>query len=56
MLDFVSIFTKGGFLLWCYQGAGLAEIEIRAFRARVNAFINDVLLQVSPSGSFHSST
>ncbi len=46
MLDFVSIFTKGGILLWCYQGAGLLEEELRSFRAKVNAFVNDVLLQV----------
>ena len=45
MLDFVSIFTKGGILLWCYQGAGILEDELRMFRAKVNAFVNDVLLQ-----------
>jgi signal recognition particle receptor subunit alpha len=44
MLDFVSIFTKGGILLWCYQGAGLLDDELRAFRTRVNAFVRDVLL------------
>ncbi len=45
MLDFVSIFTKGGLLLWCYQGTGLLEDEVKAFRAKVNAFVSDVLLQ-----------
>ncbi len=50
MLDFVSIFTKGGILLWCYQGAGLLEDELRSFRARVNAFVNDVLLQEMTGG------
>ncbi len=45
MLDFVSIFTKGGILLWCYQGAGLVEGEAKAFRAKVNEFVRDVMLQ-----------
>lgn len=56
MLDFVSIFTKGGILLWCYQGAGLLEEELRVFRSRVNAFVNDVLLQeMTAKGSAYES-
>jgi len=58
MLDFVSIFTKGGILLWCYQGAGLLDEELRHFRARVNAFVQDVLLReaaASGGGSAYES-
>ena len=46
MLDFFSIFSKGGILLWCFKGIGLDEKDWAAFTPAVNAFIKTVLLQV----------
>uniref|UniRef100_A0A673MV34 Signal recognition particle receptor subunit alpha-like n=2 Tax=Sinocyclocheilus rhinocerous TaxID=307959 RepID=A0A673MV34_9TELE len=44
MLDFFSIFSKGGIVLWCFQGAGVSE----SFTGPVNALIRSVILQVKP--------
>uniref|UniRef100_A0A673FWQ6 SRP54-type proteins GTP-binding domain-containing protein n=1 Tax=Sinocyclocheilus rhinocerous TaxID=307959 RepID=A0A673FWQ6_9TELE len=41
MLDFFAIFSKGGIVLWCFQGAGVAE----SFTGPVNALIRSVILQ-----------
>ncbi|XP_012693888.1 signal recognition particle receptor subunit alpha isoform X2 [Clupea harengus] len=41
MLDFFAIFSKGGIVLWCFQGAGVAE----SFAAPVNVLIRSVILQ-----------
>ncbi|XP_059187012.1 signal recognition particle receptor subunit alpha [Centropristis striata] len=41
MLDFFSIFSKGGIVLWCFQGAGVTE----SFTGPVNALIRSVILQ-----------
>ena len=62
MLDFFSIFSKGGILLWCFKvnyfssyarvltcnvkGAGLLAREWEAFTPTVNDLIRSVLLQV----------
>lgn len=45
MLDFFAIFSKGGIVLWCFQGAGVAE----SFAAPVNVLIRSVILQVKPA-------
>lgn len=45
MLDFISIFSKGGILLWCFKGAGLLAKEWEAFTPTVNDLIKTVLLQ-----------
>lgn len=45
MLDFFSIFSKGGILLWCFKGAGLLQKEWEAFTPTVNELIKSVLLQ-----------
>jgi len=45
MLDFISIFSKGGILLWCFKGAGLLSKEWEAFTPTVNDLIKSVLLQ-----------
>lgn len=45
MLDFFSIFSKGGILLWCFKGADLLQKDWDAFTPAVNAFIKTVLLQ-----------
>uniref|UniRef100_A0A8C1PMQ6 SRP receptor subunit alpha n=2 Tax=Cyprinus carpio TaxID=7962 RepID=A0A8C1PMQ6_CYPCA len=42
MLDFFAIFSKGGIVLWCFQGAGVTE----SFGGPVNALIRSVILQV----------
>uniref|UniRef100_A0A8C5AIK3 SRP receptor subunit alpha n=1 Tax=Gadus morhua TaxID=8049 RepID=A0A8C5AIK3_GADMO len=42
MLDFFTIFGKGGIVLWCFQGAGVTE----SFTGPVNALIRSVILQV----------
>ncbi|XP_034722748.1 signal recognition particle receptor subunit alpha [Etheostoma cragini] len=41
MLDFFTIFSKGGIVLWCFQGAGVTE----SFAGPVNALIRSVILQ-----------
>lgn len=41
MLDFFAIFSKGGIVLWCFQGAGVTE----SFTGPVNALIRSVILQ-----------
>ncbi|KAI4892815.1 hypothetical protein NFI96_017248 [Prochilodus magdalenae] len=41
MLDFFAIFSKGGIMLWCFQGAGVSE----SFAGPVNALIRSVILQ-----------
>jgi len=45
MLDFISIFSKGGILLWCFKGTGLLDKEWEAFTPTVNQLIKSVLLQ-----------
>ena len=40
MLDLFAIFTKGGIVLWCFQGTGLALTRA------VNSLIKTVILQV----------
>ena len=47
MLDFFTIFSKGGILLWCFKGADLLQKDWDAFTPAVNSFIKTVLLQVS---------
>lgn len=42
MLDFFTIFSKGGIVLWCFQGAGVTQ----SFTGPVNALIRSVILQV----------
>ncbi|XP_061537184.1 signal recognition particle receptor subunit alpha isoform X3 [Phycodurus eques] len=42
MLDFFTIFSKGGIVLWCFQGTGVPE----SFTGPVNALIRSVILQV----------
>jgi signal recognition particle receptor subunit alpha len=39
MLDLFTIFSKGGFVLWCFQGTG------QSFTTSVNALIKTVILQ-----------
>eukprot|EP00088_Acartia_fossae_P032063 TRINITY_DN3287_c0_g1_i1.p1 TRINITY_DN3287_c0_g1~~TRINITY_DN3287_c0_g1_i1.p1 ORF type:complete len:647 (-),score=238.60 TRINITY_DN3287_c0_g1_i1:552-2492(-) len=51
MLDFISIFSKGGILLWCFKGAGLLDKEWEAFTPTVNQLIKTVLLQERTSKS-----
>ena len=46
MLDFFTIFSKGGILLWCFNGVGIGDRELKAFTPAVNTFIKTVLLQV----------
>ncbi|KAM9481126.1 signal recognition particle receptor subunit alpha isoform 1-T1 [Clarias gariepinus] len=41
MLDFFAIFSKGGIVLWYFQGAGVTE----SFTGPVNALIRSVILQ-----------
>ncbi|MBN3318037.1 SRPRA protein, partial [Atractosteus spatula] len=41
MLDFFTIFSKGGIVLWCFQGAGASG----SFTGPVNALIRSVILQ-----------
>ncbi|XP_061575009.1 signal recognition particle receptor subunit alpha [Cololabis saira] len=41
MLDFFTIFSKGGIVLWCFQGSGVTE----SFTGPVNALIRSVILQ-----------
>ncbi|XP_051953647.1 signal recognition particle receptor subunit alpha [Xyrauchen texanus] len=41
MLDFFAIFSKGGIVLWCFQGAAVTE----SFTGPVNALIRSVILQ-----------
>uniref|UniRef100_A0AAY5EG04 SRP54-type proteins GTP-binding domain-containing protein n=1 Tax=Electrophorus electricus TaxID=8005 RepID=A0AAY5EG04_ELEEL len=41
MLDFFAIFSKGGIVLWYFQGAGVSE----SFAGPVNALIRSVILQ-----------
>jgi signal recognition particle receptor subunit alpha len=40
MLDLLTIFGKGGIVLWCFQGTAAVLDQ------SVNALIRDVLLQV----------
>ena len=40
MLDLFTIFSKGGIVLWCFQGTG------QALTSPVNALIKTVILQV----------
>ena len=47
MLDFFTIFSKGGILLWCFKGADLLQKDWDAFTPAVNSFIKTVLLQVN---------
>ncbi|KAF4091500.1 hypothetical protein AMELA_G00037720 [Ameiurus melas] len=41
MLDFFAIFSKGGIVLWCFQGVGVTE----SFTGPINALISSVILQ-----------
>ncbi|XP_052387381.1 signal recognition particle receptor subunit alpha-like [Carassius gibelio] len=41
MLDFFAIFSKGGIVLWCFQGAGVTE----PFSGAINALLRSVILQ-----------
>ena len=41
MLDLFTIFSKGGIVLWCFQGTD------QALTSSVNALIKSVILQVS---------
>jgi len=55
MLDFISIFSKGGILLWCFKGAGLLPKELEAFTPTVNDLIKSVLLQERSSKNYWES-
>ncbi|XP_063350425.1 signal recognition particle receptor subunit alpha [Pelmatolapia mariae] len=50
MLDFFTIFSKGGIVLWCFQGAGVTE----SFTGPVNALIRSVILQERSGNSSFS--
>ncbi|MCJ8733397.1 hypothetical protein PDJAM_G00222850 [Pangasius djambal] len=50
MLDFFAIFSKGGIVLWCFQGAGVTE----SFTGPVNALIRSVILQERAGNSPYS--
>lgn len=39
MLDLFTIFSKGGFVLWCFQGTS------QSFTTSINALIKSVILQ-----------
>ena len=41
MLDFFTIFTKGGIVLWCFQGTS------ELFAPSVNSLVKSVILQVT---------
>jgi len=45
MLDFFSIFSKGGILLWCFKDSMLSTVEWEAFTPTINELIKSVLLQ-----------
>jgi len=45
MLDFFSIFSKGGILLWCFKDAVLGPKDWEAFTPTINELIKSVLLQ-----------
>jgi len=45
MLDFFSIFSKGGILLWCFRGIGIDEKDWDSFTPAINSFIKTFLLQ-----------
>jgi len=45
MLDFFSIFSKGGILLWCFKDAVLGPKEWETFTPTINELIKSVLLQ-----------
>jgi len=45
MLDFFSIFSKGGILLWCFKDSMLSAGEWQAFTPTINELIKSVLLQ-----------
>jgi len=45
MLDFFSIFSKGGILLWCFKDSMLSAVEWEAFTPTINELIKSVLLQ-----------
>jgi len=45
MLDFFSIFSKGGILLWCFKDAGLLPKDWETFPDTINELIKSVLLQ-----------
>ncbi|XP_062242519.1 signal recognition particle receptor subunit alpha isoform X1 [Platichthys flesus] len=50
MLDFFTIFSKGGIVLWCFQGAGVSE----SFAGPVNALIRSVILQERSGNNSYS--
>lgn len=45
MLDFFSIFSKGGILLWCFKDSLLSAAEWESFTPTINELIKCVLLQ-----------
>jgi len=45
MLDFFSIFSKGGILLWCFKDTMLSAAEWETFTPTINELIKCVLLQ-----------
>lgn len=45
MLDFFSIFSKGGILLWCFKDAVLLPKDWESFTPTINELIKSVLLQ-----------
>jgi len=45
MLDFFSIFSKGGILLWCFKDTMLSAAEWESFTPTINELIKCVLLQ-----------
>ena len=50
MLDLFTIFTKGGIVLWYFQGTALS------LTPAVNALIKSVILQVSASANLDPET
>jgi len=45
MLDFFSIFSKGGILLWCFKDSMLSAADWETFTPTINELIRCVLLQ-----------
>ena len=51
MLDFFTIFSKGGILLFCFKGMGLDEKDWESFVRTVNSLNKTVFLQVRNNNS-----
>ena len=49
MLDFFTIFTKGGIVLWCFQNTSAV------FTSSINNLIRSVVLQVCKNMKYYNS-